>query len=146
MAWPRPIPWPAPVTMATLPSSIPMGALPPRSHVSDGPSDRSGNAGSPRLEPIWVVQRPTRYFRDLIGGLLAVLRPKLVLLDLAGGIAGHDLDDLEPLGDGLHTESPTLEVVLNADERQRLLTVGYGDHRAHQLAALFVGQTDHRDV
>src|SRR5690606_12343120 len=88
-AWPRPIPWPAPVTIATLPSNKPMV------HSYDLTGRQivgSGQRGGPTRGPT-----PRSVMRD--GGLHPVLASQ------NGGWVGvgSGLGLLDPLRDGLRT-------------------------------------------
>ena len=71
---------------------------------------------------------------------------ELELEDLAGGVAGQGVDDLEALGELLGHEALLPAAGHHRVEGDRRGRVGRHDHRAHPLARLRVGQADHGDV
>ena len=72
---------------------------------------------------------------------------ELVLEDLAAGVAREHVDDLELLGDLLHHEPGGAAVSTIASRSSERAAPSRSTTTAHAaLAALGVGQADHRDV
>src|SRR3954454_7929536 len=123
-AWPRPMPCPAPVTIAILPSNNAIGV----SVLSQG------------VLPLKSTQKCV----DLRGKRsgLRVAVAELELHDLAGGVARERVDDLELLRQLLLHQPALEEVGAQLVERGRLGGVGWDDHGTGPFPRAFVGQAD----